>query len=181
VIPDPSIPGQTPLDDLSGLRIRGIRTTAELNAAEAENIRKATLKYLAARPTARVARFDVRWLRRRETNIGVPPHEIEVRLHELLADLRAWQDSGMMMLEQAVRLHHVAVRIHPFPNGNGRWSRMVANIWLRLRGEGVIEWPETTIGTRSTVREEYLAAVRAADAGDYSGLVRLHERFWRRE
>ena len=32
--PDPPIPGQTPLDDLSGLRIRSFQTTGELNAAE---------------------------------------------------------------------------------------------------------------------------------------------------
>jgi len=47
VLPDAPIPGQTPLDDLSGLRDKRILTTAELNSAEAENIRKATLKYLA--------------------------------------------------------------------------------------------------------------------------------------
>ena len=48
MIPDPPIPGQTPLDDVSGLRIKSIRTTAELNAAEAETIRKATLRYLTS-------------------------------------------------------------------------------------------------------------------------------------
>jgi fido (protein-threonine AMPylation protein) len=57
----PRSPGQTPLDDISGLRIKGIRTQAELNAAEAENIRKAATKYLARRPTQRSARFDVPW------------------------------------------------------------------------------------------------------------------------
>ena len=61
---DPPVPGQTPLDDLSGLRIRGITNMAELSAAEAENIRKATIKYLAARPTRRSARFDVLWMRK---------------------------------------------------------------------------------------------------------------------
>jgi Fic-DOC domain mobile mystery protein B len=195
MLSDPPILGQTPLDDLSGLRIRSIRTTGELNAAEAENIRNAALKYLASRPTSRSARFDVRWLcrlhvemfgdvwkwagafRKRETNIGAPPHEIEMRLHSLLEDLKAWKDSGMPLLEQGVRLHHVAVQIHPFPNGNGRWSRMVSNIWLKLHGSGPIEWPETTIGTASTIRGEYLDAVKAADKGDYAKLLALHERF----
>lgn len=198
--PDPPIAGQTPLDDLpglriSGLRIRSIRTTAELNAAEAENIRKATLKYLASRPTRRSARFDISWLRRlhaemfgdvwrwagsvrtHETNIGAPPHDIEVRLHTLLEDLKVWEDSRMPLLEQAVRLHHVAVQIHPFANGNGRWSRMAGNIWLKLHGSAPIEWPETTIGSASTIRGGYLEAVRDADKGDYSALLALHERF----
>ena len=193
--PEPPIPGQTPLDDLSELRIRSIRTTAELNAAEAENIRKATMKYLASRPSPRSARFDIPWLRRlhaemfgdvwswagtfrtHETNIGAPPHDIEVRLHSLLEDLKVWKDSGMPLLEQAVRLHHVAVHIHPFPNGNGRWSRMAGNIWLKLHRAEPIEWPETTIGSASTVRGEYLEAVRRADKGDYAALLTLHERF----
>lgn len=193
--PAESLPGQTPLDDLSGLRIRSIRTAADLNAAEAENIRKAMVKYLAARPTRRSARFDVPWLRRlhremfgdvwawagqlrkSETNIGCRSHEIESRLINLLEDLRAWKDTEMPLLEQAVRLHHVAVSIHPFPNGNGRWSRLAANIWLKLEGAEPVEWPESIIGTASTIRGEYLAAVRAADEGDYRKLLLLHERF----
>ena len=195
MLPDPAIPGQTPLDDLSGLRLEGIRTTAELNSAEAENVRKAVLKYLAARPTPRSAPFDFPWLcrlhgemfgdvwawagtlRRGETNIGCRPHEIQERLHALLEDLRAWKGSGMGLEEQAVRLHHVAVQIHPFRNGNGRWSRMLANVWLKRHGGQPIEWPETTIGTASTVRESYLQAIRAADAHDYAALSALHQRF----
>lgn len=58
---DPPLPGQTPIDDLSGLRDRSIRTMAQLNAAEAENIRKATLRYLAAAPSSRAAPFSLQW------------------------------------------------------------------------------------------------------------------------
>lgn len=190
-----STPGQTPLDDLSGLRDRSVRTLAELNAAEAENIRKATLKYLVARPSGRSARFDVRWLRRlhvemfgdvwtwagtfrtRDTNIGCRPDEIEWRVHNLVEDLKAWRGSGMPLMEQAVRLHHVAVHIHPFLNGNGRWARMLANTWLKLHGAEPVEWPDATIGTANAVRDEYLAALREADGGHYSKLMALHERF----
>ena len=192
---DPAIPGQTPLDDMSGLRIKGVRTTAELNAAEAENIRKATMKYLASRPMERSARFDMPWIRRlhremfgevwawagefrrSETNIGCKPHEIEGRLHDLLEDLKAWRASEMPLLEQGVRLHHVAVKVHPFPNGNGRWSRMLGDIWLKLHGGTPTEWPETTIGAASTIRGEYLDAIRAADQGNYARLLALHARF----
>lgn len=192
---DPPIPGQTPLDDLSGLRDRSIHTTAELNTAEAENIRKATLKYLGSKPSSRTARFDVAWLKKlheemlgevwtwggtlRTTakNIGSPPYQIETDLYNLVEDLKEWTNSGMSLDEQAVRLHHVAVRIHPFPNGNGRWSRMVANIWLKLNDAEPVEWPETTIGTASTIRDRYLEAVKAADQGDYTPLCELHREF----
>lgn len=189
------IRGQTPIDDLSGLKIKGLRTQRELNALEAENIRKAVLKYLAARPTRRSARFDARWalklhaemfgdvwawagtVRTRETNLGSPPHRVETDLHNLIEDLRAWEKSGMPLVEQAARLHHGAVRIHPFLNGNGRWARMLANIWLRVNDAPIVEWPEKTIGTASVIRGEYLEAVRRADQGDFSALIALHERY----
>ncbi len=47
-----SVPGETPID-VSGLKRKGIHTRAELNRAEAENIRKAVVKYLAAKPSPR--------------------------------------------------------------------------------------------------------------------------------
>lgn len=192
---DPPISGQTPIDDLSGLRIRGIASQAELNAHEALNIRKATLKYLAMRPSRRLARFDAAWtqklhaemfgevwewagkLRTRDLNIGSPAHTIAPDLHNLLEDLSEWQRSRMSLLEQSVRLHHRAVQIHPFLNGNGRWSRMLANIWLRLNDAPLIEWPEAVIGTASPARVDYLAAVRAADRHDFAPLTELHARW----
>jgi Fic-DOC domain mobile mystery protein B len=188
------IPGQTPLPDLSGLRDASIRTVGELNACEAENIRRAVVRYLAARPSPRRAPFDEPWLRalhrqmlgdvwswagtyrRHETNIGSPPPRIAVEVHGLVDDLQAWRQSSMDILEQAVRLHHRAVQIHPFANGNGRWSRMLASIWLRLHGHAPVEWPEAAIGGASIIRGEYLDALRAADAGDVGPLRRLHER-----
>lgn len=189
------IPGQTPIGDVSGLRDRSITTQAALNAAEAENIRGVVLKYLIGRPTGRSAPFDVAWLRRLhvemfgevwdwagsfrrgELNIGSPPHRIGVELQALVDDLRCWAGSAMPMLEQSVRLHHGAVRIHPFLNGNGRWSRMVGNIWLRLHGHAIVVWPEAVIGSASEVRGAYLDAVRAADAHDFAPLVELHARY----
>jgi len=55
------IPGETPIDDLSGLKIRGITLRKELSEAEAANIAKAAFKYLAMQPTSRTARFDFDW------------------------------------------------------------------------------------------------------------------------
>ncbi|TVS08746.1 MAG: mobile mystery protein B, partial [Phycisphaerales bacterium] len=180
---EPPIPGQTPIDDVSGLRDRSITTQAALNEAEAENIRKAVMRYLASKPSRRLAPFDVAWcrrlhgemfgdvwswageFRRTELNIGVPAHAIEIELHALLEDLRAWQEHGVPMLEQGARLHHGAVRVHPFLNGNGRWARMLANIWLKLNGEPIVEWQERIIGSESAARGEYLRAVKAADNG----------------
>ena len=80
-------------------------------------------------------------------------------------------------MEQAARLHHRAVRVHPFPNGNGRWARMLANVWLKRHDHMVTVWPEETIGSKSIIRVEYLAAVRTADEGDEGPLIELHRRY----
>lgn len=192
---DPTSDGQTPIDDISGLRDRSLRTQSQLNEAEAENIRTAVIRYLAVRPTRKAAPFDMGWFsklhaemfgrvwswagvfRKRELNIGSPPHLIGVHLQELVDDLNYWHGAGVPLLEQGVRLHHRSVQVHPFLNGNGRWARMLCNVWLRREGGPMIVWPDTTIGKTSTIRSEYLDALRAADRGDLSILLRLHERY----
>jgi Fic-DOC domain mobile mystery protein B len=187
------VPGETPID-VSGLRRKGIGTRAELNRAEAENIRKAVVKYLATRPTARTAPFTLTWVkrlhkemfgdvwrwagepRREDLNLGCAWHQVEVRLQALLDDLRFWESAGDPLLEQAARLHHRAVAIHPFLNGNGRWSRMLANVWLKRHGHPITEWPEEAIGSTSVIRGAYLDAIRAADGGDEGRLIDLHRK-----
>jgi len=192
---DPPIPGQTPLEDISGLRDRTIRTQAQLNAAEAENIRRAFVKYLAGVPSKRAARFDLAWAKRlhkemfgevwewagefrtADLNIGVPSHQVAIALQSLLGDVRAWSEFAMPVVEQGARMHHRAVFIHPFRNGNGRWARLLANIWVKLNGGVVVAWPESTIGANSTIRGEYLDAIRAADTENYAPLIEMHAKY----
>jgi len=69
------------------------------------------------------------------------------------------------------------VAIHPFLNGNGRWSRMLANIWLKLHGSSSAIWPEEAVGEASIIRGEYLAAIKAADKMDFAPLIALHEKY----
>jgi Fic-DOC domain mobile mystery protein B len=188
------MPGETPID-VSGLKRKGINTRAELNEAEAENIRKAVVKYLAAKPSRRSAPFTLPWARRlhkqmfgdvwkwagefrqENLNLGCDWHQVPMQLQALLDDLVFWEAQRHALLEQAAWLHHRAVSIHPFPNGNGRWARMIANIWLKRHGHAITEWPEATIGSKSVVRDDYLAAIRAADLGDEGPLLALHHRF----
>jgi Fic-DOC domain mobile mystery protein B len=193
------LPGETPIDDVSGLLVQGIGTRRELSIAEAANIRKVLVKYFANRPTFETATFDYDWVlslhremykdvwgwagspRRRDLNLGVPWAQIPERLYNLLEDLKCWKDSGVDLIEQATRLHHVAVQIHPFLNGNGRWGRMLTNIWLNLHGSPEVAWPEETIGDESMVRGEYIMALKAADDGDYEPLLEMHRRYLARE
>jgi fido (protein-threonine AMPylation protein) len=186
------IPGETPIDP-SGLRDPRIRTRRELNEAEGRNIADVVFKYLIAMPTPEMAPFNLSWtlslhremfgkvwdwagtLRKVDLNLGVPWPHVETQIYSLLLDLPHW--SHLSLVEQAARLHHGAVRIHPFLNGNGRWSRMLANIWLKLHDGGVTVWPEESVGQTSVIREEYLQAIQQADLMNYVPLIALHERF----
>ena len=188
------LPGETPID-VSGLKRKGINTRSELNRAEAENIRKAVVKYLAAKPSRRFAPFTLSWAKRlhkqmfgdvwkwagefrqENLNLGCDWHQVQMQLQALLDDLVFWEARGDALLEQAARLHHRAVEIHPFLNGNGRWARMLANIWLKRHGHAITEWPEAAIGSMSVIRDEYLMAIRASDEGDEGPLRALHQRF----
>lgn len=187
-----AIPGETPIDP-SGLRNRSITNRRELNVAEAECIRKVYVKYLAVTPTSKMAPFDLCWcqklhqemfgdvwqwagqFRSHDLNLGVPFHCISETLLGLLQDLVHWSDYNMDWIEQAARLHHRAVSIHPFENGNGRWSRLLSNIWLKRNRQPMTDWPEKLVGEESEIRSQYLEAVRAADVGDYYQLIELHK------
>lgn len=188
------LPGETPIDR-SGLKRKDIRTRAALNRAEAEHIRKVVVKYLALKPSRRSAPFTLAWVkrlhmemfgdvwswagefRRENLNIGCEWHQAQSQLQLLLDDLAFWEGQGNDLMDQAVRLRHRAGQIRPFPNGNGRWARMMANIWLKRHGHAITEWPEETIGGKSTIRGEYIAAIRAADEGDDEPLKDLHRRY----
>ena len=191
----PEVPGETPID-VSGLIPKGVATRAKLNELEAENIRVATVRYLAAKPSRRQAPFTLPWClklhkqmfgkvwrwagttRSTELNLGVPAHRIQTDLQSLLDDATYWRDHRVYdAIEQATRLHHRAVFIHPFLNGNGRWSRFLANVWLKQAGAPVVAWPEETIGDQSVIRQKYLDAVRRADDGDLGPLVDLHREY----
>ena len=56
---------------------------------------------------------------------------------------------------------------------------MSSNIWLRLCGSGVVEWPENVIGNTSPIRGEYIAALVAGDNGDLEPLIAMHRRYLR--
>ncbi len=153
-------PGETPIDDFSCLKKRGVKYWKEVAVLEAKNIRKPLLKYLGKKPNRRIAPFDYSWalrlhkemyqdvwtwageVRVKDLNVGVPWQQVESRLFDLMKNLAHWEQSGMDIHEQAVRLHHQAVFIHPFMGGNGRWARLLESIWLKLHGKEPTAWPE---------------------------------------
>jgi len=188
--------GATPIDDVTGLIPANIKTRRQLFIAEARNISKPLTRYMAAVPSRRLAPFTLDWAyklhremfgevwewagtrRTTELNFGVAAYQIDHDLKNLFDDLAVWHErESFPLVEQSVRLHHRAVWIHPFRNGNGRWARLLANIWLKRWRHAPVKWPEQTIGDGSRIRKEYIAAVKAADRGDYGPLLALHQRY----
>src|SRR5690606_31929350 len=79
--------------------------------------------------------------RRRATNIGVEPGQIPEQLKQALDDARFWHDHDTFVAdERAARLHRRVVEVHPFPNGNGRCTRLLADLYLLTIGEPSFTW-----------------------------------------
>ena len=159
---------------------------AELNEAEQENIVRGQDWALARRRDVLTEKFikdlhrqmlgDVwRWagrFRTSERNLGIPYFEIPVALRQLLEDTRTWIEFGANPPDEvAVRFHHRLVQIHPFPNGNGRHSRLMADLLvMSLSGER-FTWGSASIQQPGDVRRRYIDGLKAADNHDFSALV----------
>ena len=180
----------TPLDpdEAAGLIPAHIRTQAELNEWEQTNI-LAGQKWALARGNRAdpLTEAFVRELHRRmfggtwrwagtfrtsDKNIGVDWRQVGVRLKDLLDDAHYWLEHGTDPIDElAARFHHRLVSIHPFANGNGRHARLMADCLLARRGAAPFSWGRGDLMHAGTARDRYLAALRAADAGDIGPLL----------
>lgn len=191
------IDGATPLDDVSGLKLPKNRsyTLKEIYEKEAQNIANATLKYLSASPSKKEAPFSYGWmmdlhkemfgdvwewagqLRKIELSIGIKAYLVPMELKKLCDDIEFWEKNKTYdVFETAARIHHRAVQIHPFQNGNGRWSRMLANIYLRQHGKMPVLWQEDLLAAENPKRDEYIKALKKADNSDYYDLILMHQK-----
>jgi len=188
------IEGATYVDDISGLKLDTSKqyTMQEIYLYEAKNITKATLKYLSTTPSKKLAPFSYDWiltlhdeifgdvwdwagkLRHAELSIGVKAYLVGIEIKKLVDDLAFWEANQTFdTIEIASRIHHRAVQIHPFLNGNGRWSRMLANIYLKQNGLEPTKWKEDLLSKENPDRDRYIQALKQADQGDYSDLIKL--------
>lgn len=188
------IKGATYNDDISGLKLDTSKqyTLQDIYFYEAKNITSATLKYLSAIPNSKIATFSFEWflqlhlemfgdvwdwagkLRQVELSIGVKAYLVSTEIKKLVDDLEFWHNNKSFdVIEIAARLHHRAVQIHPFKNGNGRWSRMLANIYLKQNGLSPTKWNENLLSKENLHRDDYIDALKKADNGDYLELIKL--------
>jgi Fic-DOC domain mobile mystery protein B len=180
--------GATPLSphERIGLIPSHVTLRRELNELEQQNILEADLWAFARRRNVLSEAF-LRGLHRRmfgrvwkwageyrksERNLGIESYRIEPELRQAIGDVRYWIDHRTYSPDEAaVRFHHRLVSIHPFPNGNGRWSRLAADLLIVRSGGDRFSWGRTNLQTASGVRQAYIEALRAADRHDPSLLI----------
>lgn len=185
--------GATPLgpDELVDLITDFVATRRDLDVVEAENIARAVP---IARDEARAGGPDVvltypflftlhrrmfgdvwKWAgtqRRRVTNIGVEPDQITTQTRQALDDATYWHEHETFSTdERAVRIHHRLVAIHPFPNGNGRCTRLLADLYLTSVEAPAFSWADARLDRDGRTRSIYIEALRAADRGEYAPLI----------
>jgi Fic-DOC domain mobile mystery protein B len=186
------IDGQTPLDEdeKDGLLIHTIATRGELDEFEQQNIEEAVQWTLerSFKPDTIFTEDFVRMVHKRmyanvwkwagafrntNKNIGTDKWQISAELRNLLDDLRYWHQHSIYSADEiALRFKHRLVSIHCFANGNGRHSRLMADIIIeKIYRKPVFTWGTTNLYNKSNARLAYLTALRSADKGDYSLLL----------
>lgn len=181
--------GQTPLDEeeREGLLIPAISTRGELNEHEQRNIEQAVewslgLKLKPERlfteefiRSVHKRMFAEVWswageFRKTDKNLGVEKWRIATELRLLLDDASFWHENGTHRPDETVlRFKHRLVSIHCFPNGNGRHSRLMADIIVeKLYRRPVFSWGAGRRLGDVDARTAYLKDVKSADTGDYN-------------
>lgn len=184
--------GQTPLDEdeKDGLLIPTIATRAELDEFEQQNIEEA-LHWVLARSlksntilSEQFVRdlhkrmFGNVWawagvFRKTNKNIGIDKWQIPSALKALLDDTLYWVDHDTFRPDEiALRFKHRIVKIHCFPNGNGRHSRLMADVIIdKIYKLPVFSWGSGNLVKQSDARTNYLRAIREADKNNYEPLL----------
>lgn len=180
--------GATPLtaEDLAGLIPSHITTRGQLNEWEHVNVGKGE-DWAFAKKQENMLSIDFMWrlhkemfgdtwkwagaTRLRETNLGIAPESIEIEAKTLCENVKVQIEHKVWTVDEiAARFHHLLVKIHPFPNGNGRFSRTMADLLLAYNGAERFTWGDGDLIDDGEVRKRYILALRAADGKDYGPL-----------
>jgi len=169
-----------------GLRLTHVTNMKELDAAEQMNINQGLLwldsikteDYLSEEffKKLHLKLFGEVWkwageYRLSEKNIGVEPWRVASEMKKFIEDAHFWveKNSFESWSELLAHFHHKLVFIHPFPNGNGRFSRIVTNYLCVKNDKPVPSWYLDLPSEKR--RAKYIDSLRAADEKKYSDLI----------
>lgn len=182
--------GSTPLDhdQIKGIRFSHLTTMGELDEIEDTNIQKG-LEWLNHQTTDTYLSMEFlcklheklfgdvwRWggkFRTIEVNISkYRAYDVGPQLKNFFEDIKLWIDGGKMSWDEiAAEMHYRLVSIHPFPNGNGRTTRIYTEYVQKRYGQKVTSWMSSMSSNPKERRDLYIMALRKADKGDFSLLV----------
>ncbi|MGD0497463.1 MAG: mobile mystery protein B [Bryobacteraceae bacterium] len=184
--PDDAATPLTP-EEMRDLIPAHIAYRRELNEAEQENIVRAQEWALSRRRGDLLSEKFIKALHKRmlgdvwrwagafrasQRNIGIDYWLIPVELRQALDGCKAWIEFNTYPPDEiAVRFHHRLVQIHPFPNGNGRHARLMADLLVMRLGRGRFTWGRESLRDPGAARARYIDALRAADNHDVSPLL----------
>lgn len=184
--------GQTPLDEeeKNGLLIPSISTRKELDEFEQKNIEQAIQWLMSKRfkvdtilseefiKSLHKQMFGEVWawageFRKSNKNLGIDRWKISTELKNLLDDTLYWIEKTTYPAEEiGIQFKHRLVSIHCFPNGNGRHSRLMADIIIeKIFNKQPYSWGAARDDKDNENRKRYINAVQAADKNDYSLLL----------
>jgi Fic-DOC domain mobile mystery protein B len=186
--------GQTPLseEEKEGLLIKSITTHGELDEHEQLNIEKAIewiisirlkkekilsetfIKNLHKKMLGNVWAWAGEF-RKSEKNLGVKWITIGVELKTLLDDTQYWIENKTYSPDEiTIRFKHRLVNIHCFPNGNGRHSRIMADVLIEsVFGEKIFSWNQSNMVKPDDVRKDYIQSMREGDKGSIDSLIKF--------
>jgi Fic-DOC domain mobile mystery protein B len=123
------------------------------------------LRALHKRMFGEVWRWAGEYSKERGRRLGSDDYQIPIDLTALMNEAQAWLEYESFPPDEiALRFHHRLTQIHPFPNGNGRFSRTAADLLIvRLGGER-FSWGRANLVNAGITRVEYIEALRRADA-----------------
>lgn len=182
--------GATPLDhdQIVGIKLSHLTTMGELDEVEDLNIQKGlewlnrqkTGEYLSKEFLCRLHEKlfgDVwKWAGKfRTVDVNLSKHrsyDVGPQLVNFFEDLKLWISSGKMSWDEiAAEAHHRLVSIHPFPNGNGRTTRIYTEYLLKRNGQPVPSWKASLSGDPQLRRKTYIKALQSADKGEFQELI----------
>lgn len=182
--------GTTPLDhdQIVGIKLSHLTTMGELDEVEDLNIQKGlewlnrqkTGEYLSKEFLCRLHEKlfgDVwKWAGKfRTVDVNLSKHrsyDVGPQLVNFFEDLKLWISSGKMSWDEiAAEAHHRLVSIHPFPNGNGRTTRIYTEYLLKRNGQPVPSWKASLSGDPQLRRKTYIKALQSADKGEFQELI----------
>ncbi|MGD0985461.1 MAG: Fic family protein [Acidimicrobiales bacterium] len=112
--------------------------------------------------------------RQRETNVGVDPARIPTQTRQALDDARYWHENAICETDElSVRIHFRLVHVHPFANGNGRCTRLVAGLYRHSIGLLLLPWggEAVSLDNQGPAHAAYIAAIVEAERGNYQPLI----------